>query len=87
MSTNQRSGGKRHQRAPDAVVRWECRCQEPPLLLGTYEANGRIHIKVRDRYWHVDGQVRTICPRCGTEHVLDLSQDCDNVSDELMPRL
>ena len=56
----------------DAISRWECRCQQPPVLLATYDAHGRIHIKVRDRYWHVDGQVRAICHRCGTEHVLDL---------------
>jgi hypothetical protein len=54
------------------VFRWECRCQENPFLLATYDADGRINIKVGDRYWHVDGQVRTICPRCGAEHVLDL---------------
>jgi hypothetical protein len=56
----------------DAVYRWECRCQDPPVLLATYEPSGRINIKVRDRYWHVMGQVRTICPRCGADHVLDL---------------
>ncbi|MGH2531666.1 MAG: hypothetical protein ACRDJW_05110 [Thermomicrobiales bacterium] len=58
-----------------AVYRWECPCQEPPFLLATYEPNGRINIKVRDRYWHIFGQVRTICPKCGAEHVLDLSDD------------
>jgi hypothetical protein len=58
--------------ARDAVFRWECRCQEHPVLLATYNAAGRVNIKVRDRYWHVLGQVRTICPRCGAEHVLDL---------------
>lgn len=55
-----------------SVYRWECRCQEPPQLLATYDEGGRINIKVRDRYWHVFGLVRTICPRCGAEHVLDL---------------
>ena len=54
------------------VYRWECRCRDRPVLLATYDAQGRINIKVRDRYWHVDGQVRTICPRCGAEHALDL---------------
>lgn len=52
--------------------RWECHCQRPPFLLATYEANGRINIKVRDRYWHIEGIVRTTCPRCGTEHLLDV---------------
>lgn len=56
----------------DPVFRWQCRCQEPPVLLATYDAEGRVNIKVRDRYWHVHGQVQTICPRCGAEHVLDL---------------
>jgi hypothetical protein len=55
-----------------ALVRWECRCQHPPILLATYDAGGRINIKVRDRYWHVYGVVRTVCPRCGSEHTLDL---------------
>lgn len=54
------------------LVRWECRCQQPPVLLGTYDARGRINIKMRDRYWHIDGVVQTVCPRCGSEHRLDL---------------
>ena len=58
--------------ARDAVQRWECHCREPAILLGTFDANGRINIKVRDRYWHVEGVVRTTCPRCGLEHELDL---------------
>lgn len=69
-----------HQRAApgghgprEAVTRWECRCQQPPVLLGTYDATGRVNIKVRDRYWHVIGRVWTICPRCGTEHSLEPS--------------
>lgn len=54
--------------------RWECRCQAPPVLLATYTPNGRINIKVRDRYWHLHGfgQIHAVCPRCGAEHVLDL---------------
>jgi hypothetical protein len=62
--------GRRHGR--DVVYRWECRCQDPPVLLATYEPNGRINIKVRDRYWHVVGSVRAICPKCGADHLLDL---------------
>lgn len=62
-----RTGGRRA-----AVFRWECPCRPRPVLLATYDAQGRINIKVRDRYWHVDGQVRTVCPVCGAEHVLDL---------------
>jgi hypothetical protein len=53
------------------LFRWECRCRQPPVLLATYDARGRIHIKARDRYWHVQGIVQTICPRCGSEHALD----------------
>jgi hypothetical protein len=58
--------------ARSSVYRWECRCQEPPVLLATYDRQGRINIKVRDRYWHIRGQVQAICPRCGAEHLLDL---------------
>jgi hypothetical protein len=68
-----------HQRAApfaaspqEPVSRWMCHCQSPPVLLATYDAAGRINIKVRDRYWHVIGVVATHCPRCGAEHVLDL---------------
>jgi hypothetical protein len=59
--------------APQRILsRWECRSRQPPVLLATYDARGRIHIKARDRYWHVQGIVQTICPRCGSEHALDL---------------
>ena len=56
---------------PPKPVRWECGCRRPAVLLGTYEPGGRVHIKVRDRYWHVRGRVETVCPRCGGQHVLD----------------
>lgn len=55
-----------------SIFRWVCRCQDPPVLLATYDPNGRVHIKVRDRYWHIVGQVQAICPRCGADHLLDL---------------
>lgn len=55
-----------------SLVRWECRCQHPPVLLATYDDRGHIHIKSRDRFWQIDGVVNTICPRCGAEHTLDL---------------
>lgn len=60
-------------------ARWVCRCGVPPVLLATYGPSGTVNIKVRDRYWHVSGceQVQAICPRCGTEHVLDLSPPAD----------
>jgi len=56
------------------AYRWECPCQDPPVLLATYGPDGRMNIKVRDRYWHLYGfgQVQAICPRCAGEHVLDL---------------
>lgn len=53
------------------VFRWECRCQQSPVLLATYDDSGRINIKARDRYWHIQGTVQTVCPRCGSEHTLD----------------
>ena len=54
------------------IFRWECRCQPTPVLLATYDDRGRINIKARDRYWHIEGVVQTVCPRCGSEHALDL---------------
>ncbi|MCC6792671.1 MAG: hypothetical protein IT336_13350 [Thermomicrobiales bacterium] len=60
----------RGRQTGDSTIRWECACQETPVLLGTYDASGVIHIKMRDRYWHIAGSVRTTCPRCGTEHTL-----------------
>lgn len=53
------------------VSRWTCHCEDPPVLLATYDELGRVNIKVRDRYWHVQGRVQAICPKCGQEHVLD----------------
>jgi hypothetical protein len=56
----------------DGPIRWECRGCQPPILLGTYDADGQVHIKVRDRHWRILGVVQTRCPRCGAEHALDL---------------
>ena len=58
--------------ASDGPVRWECRQHQTPILLGTYDPDGQIHIKVRDRHWRILGTVQTRCPRCGAEHALDL---------------
>ncbi len=57
-----------------SAVRWECHCQDPPVLLATWQPGGRVNIKVRDRYWHLDGfgTVKTVCPRCAASHELDL---------------
>ncbi len=52
--------------------RWECRCGDPPILLGMYEPGGQIQIKVRDRFYEASGCVHATCPRCGARHVLDL---------------
>lgn len=79
MASTTRSSQAKHpapQSAPTApAVRWECGCQTPPVLLATWEVGGRVNVKVRDRYWHFDGfgQVHAVCPRCASEHVLDLS--------------
>ena len=54
-----------------AVHRWLCLCQDPPVLLATYDDAGGVNIKVRDRYWHCTGGVQTMCPKCGQNHVLD----------------
>lgn len=61
-------------RSSTAPYRWVCPCKEPPVLLATYDLDGRLNIKVRDRYWHLFGfgHVQAICPRCGGEHLLDL---------------
>jgi hypothetical protein len=55
--------------------RWECGCQQPPVLLATYEAaTGTVHLKVRDRYYHIEGGKRLVatCPRCGRSQTLNL---------------
>ena len=57
---------------PDELIRWECRLHQTPILLGMYDPDGQIHIKVRDRHWRILGTVQTRCPRCGAEYALDL---------------
>lgn len=52
--------------------RWVCRCSTPPVLLATLEGN-RVNLKVRDRYYHIEGlrgTVQAICPLCGTRHTI-----------------
>ena len=76
MTERAKSAPPSHVDAPRRILfRWECRCRQPPVLLATYDARGRIHIKARDRYWHVQGIVQTVCPRCGSEHALDLRSE------------
>ncbi len=74
---------RRSIRTTPPTYRWECPCQERPVLLATYGPNGRINIKVRDRYWHLFGfgQVQAICPRCAAEHILDLRRLGEALSD------
>ncbi|HEX5505030.1 MAG TPA: hypothetical protein VFW96_20610 [Thermomicrobiales bacterium] len=70
------SGG---QRPGDAPRRWVCRCSDPPVLLATVEG-GRVNLKIRDRYYHIEGvqgRVRATCPRCGKEHILSLGEPAD----------
>jgi hypothetical protein len=52
--------------------RWECHCQRPPLLLAVVDATGTLNLKIRDRYYHIDGScvIRATCPRCGRVHTL-----------------
>ena len=61
--------------------RWVCPCQDPPVLLATWDRAGRVNVKVRDRYWHFTGfgMVKAVCPRCATEHVLDLPREHDGM--------
>lgn len=56
--------------------RWECGCQQPAVLLATWTDAGQVNIKVRDRYWHITGfgVIHTVCPRCASEHRLDLDR-------------
>ena len=55
-----------------AKQRWECRCGEPPILLGMYEPGGQIQIQLRDRFYEASGCVHAPCPRCGAPHIIDL---------------
>jgi hypothetical protein len=54
--------------------RWLCHCSTPPILLATLEA-GSVNLKIRDRYYHIEGvhgRIRATCPRCGKEHIVEL---------------
>jgi hypothetical protein len=54
--------------------RWLCHCSSPPVLLATFE-EGNVNLKIRDRYYHIEGlqgRIRATCPRCGKEHIVDL---------------
>lgn len=74
MEDTDRENQPRVIRMTPPAHRWECGCQQPPVLLATWTDSGQVNIKVRDRYWHVSGcaVIQTICPRCASEHRLDL---------------
>lgn len=60
--------------AEQTARRWVCPCSVPPILLATVEGD-RVNLKIRDRYYHIEGvqgRVRATCPRCGREHTLTL---------------
>lgn len=71
LGTNSRAESGQGNRQTGATRRWYCGCKEPPVLLGTVDSTGEIHLKARDRYWHVRGSVTAVCPLCGCEHALD----------------
>jgi hypothetical protein len=47
--------------------RWECDCQDPPILLGTFD-HGTHTLRVHKRHVEAHGMVSTICPGCGQIH-------------------
>ena len=52
--------------------RWVCRCAEPPTLLATIGGN-QVNLKIRDRYYHIEGRqgsIQTVCPMCGKQHTI-----------------
>lgn len=55
-------------------IRWVCDCTQPPILLAVYDRSGRIEVKVGERYYIASHRLQATCPRCGTRHVLDISQ-------------
>lgn len=63
--------------------RWECTCQQPPILLACYDEQGWIEVKVRERRYLARGWLAATCPRCGTRHVLQLPH---GTVDGLAPR-
>lgn len=60
-----------HLQRRGSIVRWICPCETRAILLGTISADGRVSLKVRDRYWHVyGGEIEAICPKCGSRYRL-----------------
>ena len=77
------STGAKRKRA--TKERWECRCVDPPILLAMYEPGGQVEIKLRDRFYLASGCVHATCPRCGTQHVLDLRPSSDPADEPTGP--
>lgn len=73
------SPGSAHRAQPAAAPpqRWLCHCSTPPILLATVEG-GNVNLKIRDRYYHIEGlhgRVRATCPRCGQQHTIELGDE------------
>ena len=68
---SRQAGGALLRSGRSSISRWVCECQDPPVLLATYDGSGLVNIKARDRYWTVKGEVWARCPLCGTEHHFD----------------
>jgi hypothetical protein len=64
----ERGNSPTHTSGKGPISRWVCDCQDPPVLLATFDGQGTVNIKARDRYWTVKGEVWARCPLCGTEH-------------------
>ena len=57
--------------------RWVCPCSTPPVLLATLDGN-QINLKVRDRYYHIEGlhgRIQATCPRCGKQHTITIAAE------------
>ena len=73
----QREANPARPARPGGPRRWVCHCSIPPFLLATIE-EGKVNLKIRDRYYHIEGvhgRIRAICPRCGKEHIVELHPD------------
>ena len=56
--------------------RYDGRCSKPPVLLATLEGN-QINLKIRDRYYHIEGlhgRVQATCPLCGKRHSITFGE-------------
>jgi len=47
------------------------------VLLATLDGN-QINLKVRDRYYHIEGlhgRIQATCPRCGKQHTITIAAE------------